>query len=306
MQTPVVPASPPHPFNGHAGMRTTRDGSLIVKPAYPSELAFYQALTRDPYLFPMRPFIPKFFGTMSGEDSDEDALDSRPISPGRTESLILENLCNQFSKPNTLDVKLGTKFYDDKTDPVKVLRMEKTSRETTSLKTGVRLTDFQVYDNMAREPVCTPKSYGKALKESELARGLAKFFPVYGESLPPTIGLPQHLLLPILDGIRNSIARIRDTYSKLEMCITGGSLLIMYEGDWNLAEEGLKPPPPLDDLDADCNVRPPPYTVKLVDFAHTRVGPGLGHDAGVLLGLQTMLKLLDGRIAELTADPEVH
>lgn len=132
-----------------------------------------------------------------------------------------------------------------------------------------------------------------------MAHGFARFFPVHGEPTSSTLGLPRSTLIPILRGIRESVARIREAYSSLEMRIVGGSLLVIYEADWNLAEEGLERTlsrPLHKEHRADS---PLPYTVKLVDFAHTRVSPGLGPDEGVLLGLDTMLRLLDGRIAEL-------
>ncbi|KAG6853100.1 hypothetical protein C0991_006903 [Blastosporella zonata] len=305
MNTTPAFSNQPYTFKvvGHAGMRTTPDGSLIIKPAFPTEFQFYQSLVKDPYLAPLRPFIPKFLGTLPpdspGAADDAPQWGGLPIPPGRTQSLILENLCNAFHQPNTLDVKLGTMFHDAMTDPDKVLRMQKTSRETTSLTTGVRLTEFQVYDNATSKPVCTPKSYGKAINESGLAHGFAQFFPVHGESL--SLGLPRHILVPILRGIRESVARIRDTYAQLEMRIVGGSLLIMYEADWSLAEEGLKrtQPRPLGNHKEQRTHGRLPYNVKLVDFAHARVSPGSGPDEGVLLGLDTMLRLLDGRIAEL-------
>ncbi|KAG5721388.1 Inositol polyphosphate multikinase [Termitomyces sp. T112] len=306
MNTNATSASQPHPFRviGHAGMRTTPDGSLIIKPSFPAELRFYETLMMDPYIAVMRPFVPRFLGTLPGNSGladDAAQLSGISIPPGRTEFIILENLCNAFSKPNTLDIKLGTVFHDDKTDPAKVLRMQRTSRETTSLRTGVRLTEFQVYDTKTSQPVCTPKSYGKAIKESELAKGFAQCFPVYGEPSSSTLGLPRRLLVPILRGIRESVARIREIYSSLEMRIVGGSLVIMYEADWCLAEEGLRRHSlqPLDEH-RESGVRRLPYLVKIVDFAHTRVGRGLGPDEGVLLGLNTMLKLLDGRITELS------
>jgi len=130
---------------GHAGMRTTGDGSLIIKPAFPTEHRFYEVLNRDPHLARLRPFIPKFLGTLSVDQGDGPTeVNGIPIPPGRTQSMILENLSNAFLKPNTLDVKLGTVFYDKFMAPDKVLRMERTARETTSLRTGVRLTEFQV------------------------------------------------------------------------------------------------------------------------------------------------------------------
>jgi 1D-myo-inositol-tetrakisphosphate 5-kinase/inositol-polyphosphate multikinase len=42
-----------------------------------------------------------------------------------------------------------------------------------------------------------------------------------------------------------------------------------------------------------------PCVVRLIDFAHTRLKPGEGPDMGLLKGLETLLSLLDGRIASL-------
>ena len=60
------------------------------------------------------------------------------------QSIVLENLAYPFSKPNILDIKLGTVLYDEFATPEKRQRMENTARVTTSLETGVRLTGFQV------------------------------------------------------------------------------------------------------------------------------------------------------------------
>lgn len=60
------------------------------------------------------------------------------------QSIVLENLSNTFSKPNILDVKLGTVLYDDDAPPEKKERMINAAKATTSFETGVRLTGFQV------------------------------------------------------------------------------------------------------------------------------------------------------------------
>jgi 1D-myo-inositol-tetrakisphosphate 5-kinase/inositol-polyphosphate multikinase len=113
--------------------------------------------------------------------------------------------------------------------------------------------------------------------------------------------------------------------------MVGGSLLIIYEADWARAEEGIKgylegdvemeevgdgvkdagkgdegheeDEEDEDDEDgdeSDDEDEPrPPFIVKLIDFAHTTVVPGKGPDEGVLLGMDTILRLLDGRLSEL-------
>ncbi|KAK7677061.1 hypothetical protein QCA50_019959 [Cerrena zonata] len=176
--------------------------------------------------------------------------------------------------------------------------MEKTARETTSLETGVRLTGFQVYDLAANVAVNTPREYGKSIKASELIDGIGRFFPVASSSSSPQptslpssgTGLPARLLLPILEYLREDIAEIREAIADVHMRMVGGSLLIIYEADWERAEEGLKyleedggsdEDEEDDDDDEEAKQRPgPPYAVKVIDFAHTRIVPGEGPDGG--------------------------
>ncbi|KAL1720288.1 hypothetical protein EV715DRAFT_197433 [Schizophyllum commune] len=336
---------------GHAGVQTTEDGSLLIKPALPAELAFYQALSDDSPFAPLRRYLPKFLGTLSLAGKVEEGEDLEKMGPppagAEKQNLVLENLSFPFKKPNILDIKLGTVLYDESASPEKVERMIKTAKETTSLETGVRLTGFQVYDNTTNAPINTPKSYGKSIKVTDLPNGIAKFFPVARDVPPtypttqasstdttttttsesttssPTTGLPASTLLPILRGIRRDVAAIRDHLAKIEMRMVGGSVLIIYEADWERAAEAAKrigTAEEVEDEETDSDeeegeeekaadstlAKPgPAFTVKLIDFAHTRLAPGEGPDAGVLLGLDTTLKLLDGRIAQVEAGSDL-
>ena len=60
------------------------------------------------------------------------------------QSIRLQNLSNDFTKPNILDIKLGTQLYDEDASPEKKQRMIQTAKKTTSLETGIRMTGFQV------------------------------------------------------------------------------------------------------------------------------------------------------------------
>ena len=149
--------------------------------------------------------------------------------------------------------------------------------------------------------------------------GINLFFPVAPESLvakegtdaqPSGTGLPARLLLPVLQHFRTDIAEIREAIADFHMCMVGGSLLVVYEADWERVEEGLKfldedeeSEDEDDDDDDDEEVkRPgPPYIVKVIDFAHTRIVPGEGPDEGVLKGIDTTLDLLDQRIRQVQA-----
>jgi 1D-myo-inositol-tetrakisphosphate 5-kinase/inositol-polyphosphate multikinase len=144
------------------------------------------------------------------------------------------------------------------------------------------------------------------------------------------VGLPDTLLVPILRSIRKSVQELRDLLSSIELRMIGSSLLIVYEGDWDRAETGVqwlaKQPASIssgedggeeeeiyedmemegseedeesEEEDSSDEESEGPSVVRLIDFAHTRLKPGEGPDVGLLKGLDTLLSLLDGRIASL-------
>lgn len=56
---------------------TSEDGSLLIKQALPVEVQFYQSVLADPYCEPLRPFVPKFYGTLrlEGQIDTENSAD---------------------------------------------------------------------------------------------------------------------------------------------------------------------------------------------------------------------------------------
>lgn len=170
---------------------------------------------------------------------------------------------------------------------------------------------LQVYDTVTGQPTNTPRSYGKSIKASDLPDGIAGFFPVH--SPQSTQGLPKEQLLPVIETIRKHVAAVRDAFAQLEIRMAGGSFLIIYEGDLERAEQGIcllgedgweedegDEDGDEDEDEDEENIKPGlPCLVKLIDFAHTKVVAGEGPDEGVLLGMDTTLKLLDGRISQI-------
>ena len=177
-------------------------------------------------------------------------------------------------------------------------------------------------------------------------------------STPQGQGLPRDILLRVLRGFLHDIKTIHLALSTIELRMVGGSLLIVYEADWEVARSAIEAvsqpyativpasfststshPSGVareereiskdlhetgeisqDDSDVvvgvekgeedDDNVSseeeddeendsPSAYAVKLIDFAHTKLTPGEGPDLGVLKGIETVIRLLEGRIAEL-------
>ncbi|KAJ3759195.1 hypothetical protein EV360DRAFT_42352 [Lentinula raphanica] len=142
--------------------------------------------------------------------------------------------------------------------------------------------------------------------------------------LPRTdLGLPSSTLLPILQAIHTSVKHLHTIMKEIEIRMVGGSLLVVWEGDQERAQEAFDDtsyPDPSEaskkfsnsngsrqqsskpsQLSREKPKRKPsaPYTISLIDFAHTRFVPGQGPDVGVLLGLDTFAGLLEGRIREV-------
>ncbi|KAF8507999.1 hypothetical protein JB92DRAFT_3083974 [Gautieria morchelliformis] len=321
---------------GHDGLLSSADGSVIIKPCLPLEIDFYNALSSNDAFAHLLPHVPKFYGTLRlhgrmDENGNIDVADADDEETGKDEpcllmgrSLVLQNLTHSFSKPNVLDVKLGTMLWDEDASAEKRARMEKRARETTSLETGVRLTGFSVYDHTEASFIKTPKAYGRAITKAELPLGIAKYFPLATSDVPRGQGLPRDMLHQVLSGLVRQVETIREAVRKTEMRMVGCSLLVVYEADWDLLRQHLQswpPDPRLDeedgsaDADGDSEAEEdadsddtaasdddrarPPYLAKLIDFGHTSLRAGAGPDMGVIMGLDTTITLFGNRMEEV-------
>ena len=168
----------------------------------------------------------------------------------------------------------------------------------------------QVHDHTTQQPAITPKAYGKSIKPSDLPDGMLRFFPVASKTetgSPAGQGLSRDLLVPVLEGLLEEVKTLREAVAGTEMRMVGGSILVVYEAEWEKAKAGLERLTKsvemvVEDDDEDDeydDVIRTPYCVRMIDFAHTRHVPGEGPDEGVLLGLDTTIRLFEGRIKQL-------
>ncbi|AAW47195.1 arginine metabolism transcriptional control protein, putative [Cryptococcus deneoformans JEC21] len=186
----------PHQVAGHPGVMSDSSGSLVIKPALPREIAFYQLLSNsDPedIVWPLRKFVPKNYGTLrlegrvgagGGVETDLDVKDEMP------ESVVLENLAYAYTHPNIMDVKLGTVLYAPDATDEKRRRMERQARETTTYETGIRLTGCQTWHAPTQSYISTPKSFGKSITPPQLSLGMVRFFPLPTDCIPSLVTLP--------------------------------------------------------------------------------------------------------------------
>lgn len=77
---------------GHAGVMASEDGSLLIKPALPIEVNFYQSVMSDPHFEPLRPYMPKFFGTLRLEGSLDHERNMEGGFPIKQDAQAMEGL----------------------------------------------------------------------------------------------------------------------------------------------------------------------------------------------------------------------
>jgi len=133
---------------------------------------------------------------------------------------------------------------------------------------------------------------------------------------PQAHPLPLECLRKVVKGILERVQNLTEAVRTIEWRVRAGSLLIIYEGDETALERALRTVPPLSTCPAspsspaaDSIFLPPArsfeqpllaFDVRLIDFAHTRSALGEGADEGLLLGLQTVVSLLEGWLREYT------
>lgn len=152
----------PHQIGGHPNVTTDESGTLLIKPAAPREIAFYQLLhstpachripssppTNDPQPYAdairrerllgcLKRFLPRFWGTLAIHNAPTSAQDA----------VVLSNLTHAYSRPCIMDIKLGTVLYDAADPGVtqeKREKMERKARERSVAVTGAAITGYQV------------------------------------------------------------------------------------------------------------------------------------------------------------------
>ncbi|RSH95496.1 hypothetical protein EHS25_000588 [Saitozyma podzolica] len=184
-----------HQVAGHQNVMSDESGELVIKPALPREIAFYQLLNegRSSPLSRLRPFVPRFYGTLRLEGRLEPGGGvDRGVIPEIAEipeSVVLENLSHAYTRPSILDAKLGRVLHSSDATPEKRARMQRHARETTSWETGLRLTGCQTWHAASSTYILTPKSFGKSITPQQLPQGMVRFFPLPDDAVSSLVPL---------------------------------------------------------------------------------------------------------------------
>ncbi|KAL7421043.1 hypothetical protein Q5752_003927 [Cryptotrichosporon argae] len=181
---------------GHQNVLTDASGALVIKPALPREIAFYQLVQNAPLSSPLaklQTFLAEFYGTLQLEGRLDGAgqlwAESDKARRELDESIVLENVAHPFLHPSILDAKLGTTLYAADASDEKKARMDEKARQTTSHATGLRLTGAQTYHALTSSFMLTPRSFGYSLTKETLPSGMVRFFPLPADTVA-SLALP--------------------------------------------------------------------------------------------------------------------
>lgn len=171
---------------------------------------------------------------------------------------MLADLLADCTHPCVMDVKMGTRFYDDDATPTKREKMIQLCNSTTSMSTGIRISGIKRYDPVQNVFQVHDKEMGKSLTADTIHDGVALFLPISHDMLDSFI-----------DQVVLKLKAIRAVVQEHNLRLYSTSLLFYY--DYNT---------PIDSL-----------MIKLIDFAHSHVqdNPIGQRDDGFLFGLESLV-----------------
>ncbi|KAF9927771.1 hypothetical protein FBU30_002888 [Linnemannia zychae] len=253
---------------GHDGVLSMGDDNeIIVKPALPQELKFYEESALHAEL---AAWMPTYYGTLTltrnqpAQNGDQTTIVSptikalngyaltdmmaastlnqqdvatiahaaEAIDDGARddECICLENISLGFKRPCVLDLKMGTQLYDDDATEEKKARLGAVAASTTSLPLGFRLTGFEVFDSEKGDFTKYSKHYGKGLTVDNVLDGFRTYFAA-------KLG-PERMHI-IIERFVNDLTDFLATIETQELRMRSSSLLLIYEGDAEAFDAGL-------------------------------------------------------------------
>jgi len=278
---------------GHGGILQLPNGSLI-KGSNDVELAFYKVV-KD-YNLPLKKFMPECYNF----DPSFQKVQEQYLEGKQGPFINMQNLLLPYHNPNVIDIKLGTRLYDDMADEAKKQKMIALANNTTSSATGIQISALQIFDKPEQKIKKIGKTYGKMLTVENLPHALLRFFynitePVYKNSIYSNEDEldksflnrePSNYTVGFFKSILAQIYELRDAAYNSHARIYGSSLCIIYE-TIEVARE----------VERRCQNPEAyvyPFSLHLIDFAHsTLVDPSLGEDQSLMTGLNNIIVIIE-------------
>lgn len=175
--------------------------------------------------------------------------------------MILDDLTAGYCKPSVIDLKIGTKTWEDDAPQEKIDRESK--KYPIQRKIGFRLTGMRVFNRQTEQYDIYDKKFGYQQTEESLNSMFAIYFSqVDEEKRKDVIG-------SIITDLKPLLAWFETPGHMKFIC---SSILFIFEGN---TKEDYRP------------------IVKLVDFAHVKQLPPTERDEGCIVGIKRILSELE-------------
>lgn len=257
-----------HRAAGHDGLLTEGEGALVFKPYHAKEAAFYMEVQRrrvdEPGAaqdVPLHLWMPCFMGVL--EQGDVRKPGASGNTPAGSKYIVLNNLLHGYSRPNVMDIKLGSVLYDEDAPLEKRQRLQEVSRTTTSGSLAFRICGMKIERGKASctaldeahydvethhgvEYLSVNKFYGRTRTKDDISEAIELFFNNERLSKPRKKQL--------YDTFWQRLQLFYNTLLDTKARFISSSLLFVYESDPAAWEE-------LDDVDELVH----DYEVELID-----------------------------------------
>uniref|UniRef100_A0AAV1UT77 Kinase n=1 Tax=Peronospora matthiolae TaxID=2874970 RepID=A0AAV1UT77_9STRA len=273
-----------HQVGGHTTAKTSlkaHDGK-ILKP-YQSkqrgerERDFYERVFRSekesPDFGALRTFLPMYYGsTVIPEAGDEKKEDSC------TKYLVLEDLTWGRKWPCIMDIKMGTRSYEEGASAEKVAHEK--SKFSLQETAGLRIQGIKVYSLEENNYVVLDKYFGRSITSMDgITRALGHFFPLQDKTKT----------VKLLEAYLRRLDQLKTWFDEQQTTeFIASSFLFLYDGEESRREDKSVS----EAYAAD---------IRLIDFAHVShpVPPKL--DEGLRTGIATLIRCFQTLLCESQA-----
>ncbi|KAL4169239.1 hypothetical protein KRP22_010162 [Phytophthora ramorum] len=267
-----------HQVGGHATSNTSlkAHNGRILKPFQSKqrgqrEHGFYERVfvseKDSPEFASLMQFLPGYYGTVEVPDV-QDGEEETPINglhPGQY--LALEDLTWGRQWPSIMDVKMGTRSYEEDATAEKIA-YEK-SKFPLQETAGFRIQGIKMFDPKQRRYVEFDKHFGRSITSvDELAPAFRNYFPP--EDTPKTIQLLEAFLRR-LDQFKTWFDEQQGTE------FIASSFLFLYDGGASVKG-------------SDTGSEPYAADIRLIDFAHATQHASPKRDEGLRTGIATLIQ----------------
>ncbi len=214
----------------------------------------------------------------ASKEEDEKPIQTQPASMRSSRggqgkkldtdlAIVLENITAGYTRPNILDVKLGSQLWDALASSEKRARLDKVASETTSASLGFRVAGMKVWEGRGvSQSTLTTSTTSAATKTDGIqkgkegsegtrnADGYCDFGKVYGKQLTPenvseafrrflfvdSAGVHHDLGVLMAKRFLEDIRGLRKMLEMEESRMYSASILFVYEGDGEALRKALQ------------------------------------------------------------------